>query len=77
MNFDGYLKNFEPSKNGPKLHEKIDLKIPKCQKIIKTTASWGSINSAWSTEYAKTGFTRFWAICEKADIFGKEKHTIS
>ena len=57
--------------------KKIDLKILKCQKIIKTTASWGSINSTWSTEYAKTGFTRFWAICEKADIFGKEKHTIS
>ena len=53
------LKNFEPSKNGPKLHEKIDLKILKCQKIIKTTASWGSINSTWSTEYAKTGFTHF------------------
>ena len=71
------MKKFESFKNGPKIHEKMDLKNLKCQKIIKTTASWGSINSTRSTEYAKTGFNRFWAICEKADIFGKEKHTIS
>ena len=52
-------KKIKPSKNGPKLHEKIDLKFLKCQKIIQTTASWGSISSTWSTEYAKTGFARF------------------
>ena len=55
----------------------MDLKIVKCLKIIQTTASWGSISSTWSTEYAKTGFARFWAVCEKADIFGEEKYTIS
>ena len=69
-------KKFEPSKNGPKLHEKIDLKLLKPQKIMKNTASWGSINSTWSTEYVKSSFTRIWAICEKADFFGNEKHTI-
>ena len=55
----------------------MDPKFLKCQKIIQTTASWGSISSTWSTEYAKTGFARFWAVYEKADIFGEEKHTNS
>ena len=55
----------------------MDPKFLKCQKIIQTTASWGSISSTWSTEYAKTGFARFWAVYEKTDIFGEEKHTIS
>ena len=71
------MKNFEPSENGLKLHEKIDPKILKCLKIIKTTVSCGSINSTWPTEYAKPGFARFWAKFRKADFFEEEKHIIS